>query len=101
MVGNRYDQGNGTGIRLDVYHGCLGLVYKKDRVYYAGMEYKSRQWLEALDMAVNQQFRDGVRAYNLFLISDNGSQPTSMSFMKARRVSTPGHGNYPGIQQLK
>ena len=49
------------------------------------MECKSRHWLEALDMAVNSQFRDGVREHNLYLMSDNDSQPTSMSFMKACR----------------
>jgi transposase InsO family protein len=58
---------------------------KKILGYYAGMECKSRHWLEALDMAVNNQFRDGVREHNLYLMSDNGSQPTSMSFMKACR----------------
>jgi transposase InsO family protein len=58
---------------------------KKIVGYYAGMECKSRHWLEALNMAVNNQFRDGVREQRLFLMSDNGSQPTSMSFMKACR----------------
>jgi putative transposase len=56
---------------------------KKIVGYYAGMECKSRHWLEALDMAVNRQFFDGVREKQLFLMSDNGSQPTSVSFMKA------------------
>jgi len=58
---------------------------KKIVGYYAGMECKSRHWLEALNMAVNRQFPDGVREQRLFLMSDNGSQPTSMSFMKACR----------------
>jgi len=58
---------------------------KKIVVYYAGMECKSRHWLEALDMAVNRQFPDGVRGEQLFLMSDNGSQPTSVGFMKACR----------------
>ncbi len=56
---------------------------KKIVGYYAGMECKSRHWLEALNMAVNNQFRNGVREHHLFLMSDNGSQPTSMSFIKA------------------
>ena len=51
--------------------------------YYAGMQCRSKHWLEALDMAVNRQFPDGVREQRLFLMSDNGSQPTSISFMKA------------------
>ena len=51
--------------------------------YYAGMQCRNKHWLEALDMAVNRQFPDGVREQRLFLMSDNGSQPTSISFMKA------------------
>ena len=34
-------------------------------------------------MAVNQQFPDGARDKGLNLMSDNGCQPTSISFMKA------------------
>jgi putative transposase len=58
---------------------------KKIVGYYAGMECKSRHWLEALDMAVNRQFPEGVREKQLFLMSDNGSQPTSVGFMKSCR----------------
>jgi len=50
--------------------------------YYTGMECRAGHWLEALDMAVNRQFPDGVRKKGLHLMSDNGSQPTSVSFMK-------------------
>jgi len=53
--------------------------------YYAGMQCRSKHWLEALDAAVNKQFPDGVREQRLFLMSDNGSQPTSIGFMKACR----------------
>ena len=53
--------------------------------YYAGMQCRSNHWLEALDMALNRQFPDGVRGKQLFLMSDNVSQPTSVSFMKACR----------------
>jgi putative transposase len=56
---------------------------KKIVGYYAGMQCRSMHWLEALDMAVNRQFPGGVREQRLFLMSDNGSQPTSISFMKA------------------
>ena len=59
---------------------------KKIVGYYAGMQCRSKHWLEALDMAVNSQFPEGVRERKLFLMSDNGSQPTSMSFMKACRA---------------
>jgi len=45
---------------------------------------KTEDWLKALDMAVNAQFPNGVREHdNLKLVSDNGSQPTSIAFMKA------------------
>ena len=42
---------------------------------------KTTDWQRALAMAVNRQFPDGVRGKGLRLISDNGSQPTSLSFM--------------------
>ncbi len=58
---------------------------KKIVGYYAGMQCRGREWLEALDMAINRQFVEGVREKQLHLISDNGSQPTSMGFMKACR----------------
>jgi len=56
---------------------------KKVVGHYAGIQANSCHWLEALDKAVNRQFPDGVRDHNLHLMSDNGSQPTSLSFMKA------------------
>jgi len=56
---------------------------KKVVGYYAGLQCKAKHWLEALDMAVNAQFRDGVRDQGLSLMSDNGCQPTSLSFIKA------------------
>jgi len=36
-------------------------------------------------MAINTQFPDGLHEHQLHLMSDNGSQPTSISFMKACR----------------
>ncbi len=56
---------------------------KKVVGYYAGLQCKSAHWLEALDMAVNIQFPDGAREHELYLMSDNGCQPTSISFMKS------------------
>lgn len=55
---------------------------KKVVGYHAGLQSKARHWLEALDMAVNRQFPEGVRTHRLHLMSDNGCQPTSVSFMK-------------------
>ena len=51
--------------------------------YHAGLQSKARHWLEALDMAVNRQFPNGAREHGVSLMSDNGCQPTSISFMKA------------------
>lgn len=56
---------------------------KKVVGHHAGSISRSAEWLQALDEAVNRQFPDGVREHNLHLMSDNGSQPTSLRFMKA------------------
>jgi transposase InsO family protein len=58
---------------------------KKITGYYSGMQCRSCHWLVALDEAVNRAFPDGVRDSELSLMSDNGSQPTSVAFMKACR----------------
>jgi transposase InsO family protein len=51
------------------------------------LQSKTRDWLDALGKAVNQQFPQGVREKEqLFLVSDNGSQPTSVGFMAACNV---------------
>jgi len=42
---------------------------------------RSLEWKKALDMAIVREFPTGVRGKGLRLISDNGSQPTSSSFM--------------------
>lgn len=49
---------------------------------------KASDWLEALNNAVNNQFPQGILAKQneLFLTSDNGSQPTSTKFMQACSV---------------
>jgi len=56
---------------------------KKVVGYYAGLQCRAAHWLEALDMAVTSQFKDGARDRGLSLMSDNGCQPTSLSFMKS------------------
>lgn len=58
---------------------------KKIVGWYAGIQCRSCHWFEALDDAVNHEFPDGVRGSELSLMSDNGSQPTSVAFMKACR----------------
>lgn len=51
--------------------------------YHLGLCCKTADWLQALDQALNRQFPDGVRNHPLHLMSDNGLQPTSVSFMDA------------------
>jgi len=58
---------------------------KKIVGYYTGIQCRSCHWLEALSDAVNSEFSGGVRGSNLSIMSDNGSQPTSVAFMKACR----------------
>lgn len=48
------------------------------------LQSKTDDWLDALQMAVNDRFPNGIRndlKERLFLISDNGCQPTSQRFM--------------------
>lgn len=51
--------------------------------HYAGLRCTAMQWLEALDMAVNRQFPHGDRGQGVSLMSDNGCQSTSTTFMRA------------------
>ena len=43
---------------------------------------RTQEWREALEEAVLQEFAHGVRGQGLKLISDNGCQPSSSSFLK-------------------
>jgi len=56
---------------------------KKIVGHYSGRQARTKEWLEALNKALNREYPQGVRGNKLKLISDNGSQPTSLSFMKA------------------
>ncbi len=56
---------------------------KKIVGHHSGTRATSRDWLEALEKGLNREFPRGVRGHGLKLMSDNGSQPTSLSFMKA------------------
>lgn len=56
---------------------------KKIVGHYSGTRATSRDWLEALEKGLNREFPGGVRGNGLKLMSDNGSQPTSLRFMKA------------------
>ena len=55
---------------------------KKYVGYHIGLQNTAQHWLQALDMAVNRQFPEGVRGHELHLMSDNGCQPTSVAFMR-------------------
>ncbi len=54
---------------------------KKVVGHYTGLQSKAWHWLIALNKAVNYQFPDGARGHSVQLMSDNGCQPTSTSFM--------------------
>ena len=56
---------------------------KKIVGHYSGSTATNTQWLEALNKGLNIEFPMGVRGEKLKLVSDNGSQPTSVGFMKA------------------
>lgn len=43
---------------------------------------RASEWKRALEMAIAKEFPEGVKDRGLKLISDNGSQPTSVSFMR-------------------
>ncbi len=51
--------------------------------HHCGKIAASREWLSALERGVDRQFPHGVKDRNLHLMSDNGSQPTSVKFMTA------------------
>jgi len=61
---------------------------KKIIGYSLKMRSKTDDWLEALNQAADNQFPQGIlsKTQDLFLISDNGSQPTSEKFMQACSV---------------
>lgn len=54
--------------------------------HHAGIQSRSKDWLSALNMAVHAQCPSGSREYGLNLMSDNGSQPTSKSFIEECKV---------------
>lgn len=52
---------------------------------FGGERSRATEWLEAVNEAVNRQYRLGIKeesGLQLNLMSDNGSQPTSQSFMR-------------------
>jgi transposase InsO family protein len=56
---------------------------------FVGSRSRAADWLEAVNQAVCRQFRAGIRetkSLELNLMSDNGSQPTSLTFMRECRA---------------
>ncbi len=87
---NRLNQFWGTDMTKFFIQG-LGWVYlvvvldwysKKVVGYKLDLRGRSKEWIEALEMAIQNQCPNGSRGLNIKLISDNGSQPTSIAFMK-------------------
>jgi len=56
---------------------------KKIVGWQAGPRSTTQDWLQALEMGLQQQFPAGVREQGLYLMSDNGCQPTGKVFTKA------------------
>ena len=60
--------------------------YTKEIIgYHLSLQSKSKDWQVALEEAVTRRFPKGIKdslAKPLFLVSDNGCQPTSLSYMK-------------------
>lgn len=56
---------------------------KKIAGHHSGKIATSREWLEALETGLTRELPRGVRGHGLKLMIDNGSQPTSLSIMKA------------------
>jgi transposase InsO family protein len=68
-------------------HIVLDWYTKQIVGYNLSLHSKIRDWLDALEKAVSQQFPKGAREkQQLFLVSDNGSQPTPVGFMAACNV---------------
>jgi len=53
---------------------------------------RTKEWLKALDKALNEGYLEGVRGKEVILVRNNGSQPTSTKFLKECAV--------PGIKQI-
>jgi len=88
---NQYWGTDMTKIKIGTF-GWLYLVivldwYTKEIIGYTlNTQSKSQDWLDALDMAINNRFPKGIKEQNklsLSVISDNGCQPTSLKYKQA------------------
>ena len=55
---------------------------KKIVGHHAGYQSRRHEWLQALEMAIQAHFPEGVREQGLSLMSDNGCQPTGKGFVR-------------------
>lgn len=55
---------------------------KKILGYHIGLQARAKHWLEALEMAINSACTNGSRELGINLMSDHGSQPTAINFMR-------------------
>lgn len=53
---------------------------KKIVGWHLSLRSKADQWIEALNQAVDAELPNGSHEYGLMLVSDNGSQPTSIKY---------------------
>jgi transposase InsO family protein len=70
-------------------HVVLDWYTKKIVGYNLSLRSKTADWLDALEKALALQFPEGIRdrdGQDLHLVSDNGSQPTSIKFMAVCNV---------------
>lgn len=93
---NRPNQFWGTDM-TKIMLKCFGWIYlviildwfsKKIVGYSISSHSRSEDWLDALNNACNKQFPKGIlsKPEELYLISDNGSQPTSKKYMQVCSV---------------
>lgn len=59
---------------------------KKVVGYKLSLRSKAEDWIEAINMAVDNNCQLGCREYHLHLMSDNGSQPTSEKYQNAVKL---------------
>lgn len=68
---------------------CISVIDLFDRMvvgYCVSLRGRAEEWRQALDNALLSRFPDGVRGHELTLLSDNGCQPTSRTFLDALRT---------------
>jgi putative transposase len=66
-------------------HAVLDWCTKEIIGFHVSSTSKTNDWLEALDMAINNRFPNGIleARFKPKLITDNGCQPTSCKFMQS------------------